>query len=80
MFQKSKTPLEELQKKQKTNELENILKAPVQERTRFVTLYAKTGCGCGGSTTKVRREVPYDSPLRNGDDIGWDVLDTDEVL
>ena len=79
MFQKNKKQDEKplLTKKQ---ELENILKTPTKEETRTVRLVGKTGCGCGGATTDVERIVPFDSPLQDGDYIGWDVLDTDKIL
>lgn len=37
--------------------------------TREVILKYKECCGCGCSDIKVKRTVPYDSPLKNGDRI-----------
>lgn len=38
-----------------------------QPTTRVVTLLYHSGCGCGGSTTEVKRTVPYNSKLKDGD-------------
>ena len=37
--------------------------------TRMVKLKLSSWCGCGGTTQWIEREVPYDSPLNDGDDI-----------
>jgi len=40
-----------------------------QPATRVVRLVYKSCCGCGCSDIDITREVPYDSPLKNGDRI-----------
>jgi hypothetical protein len=56
---------------------EQVQAEPVQELTRLVKLKYKQCCGCGCSYTDIIREVPNDSPLKNGD-ITNTMLDTDK--
>lgn len=46
---------------------EEVQAEPVQELTRLVTLKYKECCGCGCSYTDIIREVPYNSPMKDGD-------------
>lgn len=57
-------------------DFENIQATPL---TRTVILKYKSCCGCGCSTVDLRREVPHDSHLQNGD-YADDVEDNDEIL
>lgn len=45
-------------------EFEKVQATPL---TRTVTLKYKSCCGCGCSYVDIRRKVPYDSPLKDGD-------------
>jgi hypothetical protein len=44
--------------------IKSITKLP---ETRIVNLIFKTCCGCGCAHRKIQREVPYNSPLIDGD-------------
>lgn len=45
-------------------------KKVVQPKTRTVRLRYQSSCGCGGGGySDIIREVPFDSPLRDGDQI-----------
>lgn len=60
------------------SELENIQKTP---KTRVVILNSQSCCGCGCSDIKVKRTVPYDSPLKDGDYLkSRDMKGSDEVI
>lgn len=41
----------------------------VTPSTRTVRLTLKSNCGCGDWDVDIAREVPYDSPLKDGDSI-----------
>ena len=45
--------------------LEELEKA--KPSTRIVVLETQSCCGCGCTDIKIEREVPYDSPLSDGD-------------
>lgn len=68
--------------KGKSSELKQSFEAEkektIEHITRTVTLKYASGCGCGGYTN-VKREVPFDSPLQDGDRITR-LLDTDKVV
>lgn len=69
---------------QPVDELENLKEKFTQIKktplTRIVTLIAESCCGCGCDTFKIRRKVPYDSPLQDGDDIGTGLEKGDETI
>lgn len=48
-------------------------------RTRVVKLKYQSCCGCGCDTTWIKRTVPYDSTLKDGDD-AVNLQDDDEVI
>lgn len=50
-------------KEEKVEQIEN------KESTRVVRLKYESYCGCGYSTKKIERIVPYNSPLKNGDQV-----------
>ena len=62
--------------------LQEILETPVQEtpKYRYVKLRAESCCGCGCSELEIRRKVKYDSHLKDGDYVGSDIKDSDEIL
>lgn len=47
-------------------QFEAIKEKPI---TRVVLLKYNSCCGCGCRTTNIKREVPYDSPLQDGDTV-----------
>lgn len=55
-------------------------KADIVERpkTRMVKLKYESCCGCGCDTVRLKREVPYDSDLQNGDMA--DDIEEDDIL
>jgi hypothetical protein len=55
---------------------EEVQAEPVQKLTRLVTLKYKQCCGCGCSHTDIIREVPYNSPWKDGD-VTTNMLNTD---
>lgn len=65
-----------------TDALQSLLNTEVEEEEsfRYVTLRAESCCGCGCDEFKVRRKVPVDSELQNGDYIGVNIHDDDEIL
>lgn len=54
-----------LQKLEKLNTVE----VKETKKTRIVYLKYKSCCGCGCNDMNVRRTVPFDSPLKDGDRI-----------
>jgi hypothetical protein len=56
---------------------EEVQAEPVQQLTRLVTLKYKQCCGCGCSYDDIIREVPHNSPLKNGD-VTNTMLNTDK--
>lgn len=52
------------QEKDFIKKLQEISKTPA---TRMVRLVTKSCCGCGCTDINIIREVPYDSPLQDGD-------------
>lgn len=62
--------------------VQEILETPVQEtpKYRYVELRAESCCGCGCSELKIKRKVKYDSHLQDGDYVGSDIRDNDEIL
>lgn len=57
-------------------EFEKLKQAPT---TRKVKLIYKAICGCGEGDYEIEREVPFDSPLKNGDRVDT-LLDIDRIL
>lgn len=47
--------------------IDETVRKAVEKQTRTVNLRYKTCCGCGCSEEKIRREVPLDSKLKDGD-------------
>lgn len=50
-----------------SKDLREKLEKVEEVKTREVKVYYKSCCGCGCDTTWLYRDVPIDSPLRNGD-------------
>lgn len=75
-FQKKKEK-EQSASKQAKAALDAIKEQKVAPKTRTVKVRFHSCCGCGCDDDWYLREVPYDSPLQNGDEIKK-VLDSDK--
>lgn len=56
----------------------NKIETAVHPRYRKVRLTHYQECGCGGDDIEIDREVPWDSPLQDGDRV-TDLEESDEL-
>ncbi|MHA2404330.1 MAG: hypothetical protein ACXADH_15130 [Candidatus Kariarchaeaceae archaeon] len=81
MGQISKTKSESTELDAKTGDLKSRFEETKNKREAYRTVILKfeSCCGCGCNTTNVKRVVPADSNLQDGDLI-TDLHDDDEIL
>lgn len=78
MFSKKQKTKKEEVKLSKTAELaKEIIAVKEQPLTRVVNLRYKSCCGCGCDWLDVKRTVPFDSKLKDGDIIKE--IETDDI-
>lgn len=52
------------------DQIKSVMDTPLTPQTRVVILKYKSCCGCGCDFIDIQRTVPYDSPLKDGDNAG----------
>ncbi len=64
---------------EKATNISNAATTDANPQTRIVRLVVGEECGCGGVDIDIDREVPYDSPLQNGDRVA-EFEDADNII